>query len=96
MSEDDLARKRELLVATACLQRTKLRIEWLVLRERGSGIARQGPLIAGAVVAVVVAVRLLLRPRAAAPARGSVIVPLLRLLTQLVALARLWRGGSGR
>ena len=95
MREDNLARRRELLIATACLQRTKLRIEWLVLRERGSAVARQGPLILGTVVAVAVAARVLLRPRASAASGGGVIVPLLRLLTQLVALARLWRTGSG-
>jgi hypothetical protein len=53
-------------------------------------------LILGTVVAVALAVRVLLRPRASAATGGGVIVPLLRLLTQLVTLVRLWRSGSGR
>lgn len=106
MNGEELAARRQLLVATACLQRTTLQLEVRLLQERAGVASRQGLAVAGVALAVATLVAAWRRSHAApasedgaatasgaasAGAGGAVILPLLRLLTQGLALLRLWR-----
>jgi hypothetical protein len=103
MSRSALEARRQLLVATACLQRTRLALDVQVLRRRGSAVAQHAPLLAGAALAAAIAgmaVAGASRRSGSGGTRSGRVEALVRLLDRSLALwplvMRLWREGRAR
>jgi hypothetical protein len=95
MSRAALAARRQLLAATAHLQRTRLALDWHFMRQRARTLAHEPPVIAlAALMAGLAAAAAWRRGRAASGSRLERAEALLRLLTRGLSLWRYWRSGS--